>query len=224
MTDHRSEPAFVGFYWTLPVPRFGFTKLPETAEEAAAESRTIRYQRELVRRYAVERCGGRIVGEVPWMEERPDRGGHFAEAYLEKAYAICRAEGATLVYVNFGERYGWRKHMELHALLKNAPVECIALAPSDIEIDGECFNPVHHFQDWRDRLDQLRLAPREKEDYAKRILALIAPYLPPERSIPDYAAAARFLADQNALTTTGKPWTADSLRMFLRKYSQPYPS
>jgi hypothetical protein len=221
MTDHRPELAFVGFYWTLPVPRFDFTKLPETVEEAAAESRTIRYQRELVRHYAVERCGGRIIGEVPWMEERPDRGGHFAEAYLEKAYAICRVDGATLVYVNFGERYGWRKHMELRALLEDAPVECIALAPSPIEIDGEHFDPVSHFQDWRDRLADVRLAPHEKEDYATRILSIVAPYLPPERSIPDYAAAARFLDEQNARTTTGKPWSADSLRMFLKKYALP---
>ena len=40
----------VGFYWTLPVPWAGFTDLPTDVDEAAAQSRTIRYQRDLIRR------------------------------------------------------------------------------------------------------------------------------------------------------------------------------
>lgn len=208
----------MGFYWTLPVPRFGFTRLPETAEEAAAESRTIRYQRERVRHYAEVDCQGQIVGEVAWMEEKPDRGGHFVRHYLENAYDLCRAKSATLLYVNFGERFGWRKHMELHALLHHAPVECVPVPPDPIEIGGERFDPVSHFQEWRRTLDNLRLTSGEKEDYAKQIVALIAPYLPPERSSPDYGAAARFLDERELRTTTGKPWSPDSLRMFVNKY------
>ena len=218
MIGHGSEPAFVGFYWTLPVPRFGFTTLPATADEAAAESRTIRYQRELVRHYAIDSCGGRIVGEVAWMEERPDRGGQFAEAYLKKAYAICRDERATLVYVNFAERYGWRRHTTLQELLQDAPVNCIALAPQTIEIDGGLFNPVQHFQEWRTKLNALRLAPHEKQDYARQIASLIYLYLPPEIPKPDYKAAAEFLNEQRLQTTTGRNWSADSLRMFVNNY------
>ena len=45
----RVRPRFVGFYWTLPMPHVGFTKLPRDAEAAAEASQTIRYQRERVR-------------------------------------------------------------------------------------------------------------------------------------------------------------------------------
>lgn len=217
MTDSTAGAAFVGFYWTLPVPRFGFTKLPASAEEAAAESRTIRYQREAVRRHAAERQG-RIVGEIAWMEESPDRGGHFALEHVEKAFALCRASDAMLLYVDFGERFGWRKHNELQRLLADAPVPCRPLSPDCISIDGELFNPVAHFRKWRSDLEKARLTADRKEDYAHRVAALVSPFLPPERSAPDYRAAAAFLQNQGLMTTTGKPWKADSLRMFLNKY------
>jgi hypothetical protein len=38
----RACPRFVGFYWTLPMPKVGFTRLPEDAGAAAEASRTIR--------------------------------------------------------------------------------------------------------------------------------------------------------------------------------------
>ncbi len=41
---------FLGLYWTLPVPWAGFTSLPKDAKAAAAQSRTIAYPRERVRR------------------------------------------------------------------------------------------------------------------------------------------------------------------------------
>ena len=44
----------VGFYWTLPVPWAGFTSLPKAVDDAAKLSRTIRYQRDLIRRYAAD--------------------------------------------------------------------------------------------------------------------------------------------------------------------------
>ena len=63
----------VGFYWTLPVPWAGFTKLPKDIEEAAKASRTIRYQCELIRRYARDN-GYRLVDEKVFLEIEPDRG------------------------------------------------------------------------------------------------------------------------------------------------------
>ncbi len=50
----RTPQAAVGFYWTLPVPWAGFTELPKDVDRAAEFSRTIRYQREIIRRYARE--------------------------------------------------------------------------------------------------------------------------------------------------------------------------
>lgn len=219
MADSTGGTAFVGFYWTLPVPRFGFTKLPASAEEAAKESRTIRYQREMIRQHVAEKQG-RIVGEIAWMEENPDRGGHFAQEHVEKAFALCRASDAMLLYVDFGESFGWRKHNELHRLLAEAPasITCRPLSPDCISIDGELFNPVAHFRKWRSDLEKARFSADRKEDYAHRIATLISPFLPPERSVPDYRAAAAFLQERGFMTTTAKPWQADSLRMFLNKY------
>ncbi len=220
MTDSSNGPAFVGFYWTLPVPRFGFTRLPASVDEAAAESRTIRYQREVVRLH-VARERGHMAGEIAWLEENPDRGGHFAREHVEKAFALCRATGATLLHVDFGEQFGWRKHGELRRLLAEAPapITCRPLPPDGVLINGTYFNPVEHFREWRRVLEEARFTPAGKEDYARRISVLVAPFLPPERSIPDYAAAARFLDEQNERTTTGRSWSADSLRMFLKKYA-----
>ena len=63
----------VGFYWTLPVPWTGFTSLPSDIDEAAKVSRTIRYQRNTIRRYAkVE--GYRLIHEEVFLEIKPDRG------------------------------------------------------------------------------------------------------------------------------------------------------
>ena len=217
MTDSSNGPAFIGFYWTLPVPRFGFTRLPASVDEAAAESRTIRYQREVVRLH-VARERGHMAGEIAWLEENPDRGGHFAREHVEKAFALCRATGATLLHVDFGEQFGWRKHNELQQLLAESPVPCRPLSPDAISIDGKLFSPVAHFRKWRSDLEKARLSTGQKEDYAHRIAALIAPFLPPERSVPDYRGAAAFLQEQGLMTSTGKPWQADALRMFLNKY------
>jgi hypothetical protein len=48
---------FVGFYWTLPIPAVGFTSLPKDVGAAAAASKTIRYQRERIRRWVADQKG-----------------------------------------------------------------------------------------------------------------------------------------------------------------------
>lgn len=228
MTEIGRGPAFVGFYWTLPVPRFGITRLPGNADAAAAASRTIRYQREVVRRYATIECRGHVAGEVVWMEHEPDRGSPHVREPLEEAFSLCRSKGATLLYVDFASRQahddfqahqGWRRHASLRAELADAPVTCLPLPPDTVRIDGAPFNPLEHFRAWRKLLAETRYAPHGKEEYAKEIMALIAPYLPPEQSKPDYKSAVRFLDEQKRRTTTGKPWSANTLRMFLNKYA-----
>ncbi len=45
---------YVGFYWTLPIHWKGFTSLSADAEEAATQSRTIRYQRIWIHKWVKE--------------------------------------------------------------------------------------------------------------------------------------------------------------------------
>ncbi|MFN7159798.1 MAG: hypothetical protein ACK4MR_14075, partial [Erythrobacter cryptus] len=57
----------VGFYWTLPVPWAGFTKLPADIEAAARGSRTIAYQRALIHAFAAAE-GYALVEEAAFLE------------------------------------------------------------------------------------------------------------------------------------------------------------
>lgn len=80
----------VGFYWTLPVPWVGFSGLSENIEEAAQQSRTIRYQMERVRSWAADE-GYELVKEEVFLELAPDRGGEHVVPPLDKLAAFCRA-------------------------------------------------------------------------------------------------------------------------------------
>ncbi len=206
---------FVGFYWTLPVPRMGFTRLPASVEEAAVASRTIRYQRELVSRHAAA-CAGTVVDEVVWLELEPDRGGADVGDAIKQAFDRCRRTGAQLLYVEFGQRYGWRKHMHLRELLLHAPVPCRGLDPVAIQIDGVEFDPIEHFRQWQRKLEDLRTSQEHRSGLRQAILELVDPYLPPELHRPDYQGAAEFLNREGMKTVTGKLWHADNLRMFLK--------
>lgn len=216
MDNH--PPPFVGFYWTLPVPRFGFTHLPADVDEAAKVSRTIRYQRDAVRYFAERKRNGQMAGEIVWIEHQPDRGGHYVSDSLDRAIALCRSSAATLLYVDFGERFGWRQHGELRELLKHCPVESEAVYPDPVLIEGQWFDPVEHFREWQRTLHQLRMSNEEKKEHAGNVAGLIAPYLPPETEMPDYRSGAALLNREGIRTTTGKAWTPDSLRMFLNKH------
>jgi hypothetical protein len=57
MRDAGDGPQVVGFYWPFPVKWAGFTDLSSDAEEAARQSRTIRYQHEFVQRHVKEGRG-----------------------------------------------------------------------------------------------------------------------------------------------------------------------
>ena len=62
--------AYLGFYWTLPVNWAGFRRLAVNIDDAAAASRTIRYQRERVRCYVAE-SRGRLVDEIAFIDMNP---------------------------------------------------------------------------------------------------------------------------------------------------------
>ncbi|MFQ6756838.1 hypothetical protein [Cereibacter sphaeroides] len=125
----------VGFYWTRPVFWAGFRQLDPSPEIAAGQSRTIRYQRALVRQWA-GRVGAEIVEEVVAMEIAPDRASPALLGDLERALGIAAQKAARLVLVDFADAHGWRRHGPLwdrmahedHALISPEPLDLETLA------------------------------------------------------------------------------------------------
>lgn len=102
----RMRRAYIGIYWTRPVPWAGLTALSPDVEIAARQSRTIRYQREAVRRY-VKEIGGVLAREVALLELAPDRATPESAAELAQVVASAAPE-AIFVSVEFSESRGWR--------------------------------------------------------------------------------------------------------------------
>jgi hypothetical protein len=201
----RRGQAYVGFYWTLPVARAGFRKLPTDVDKAAEGSTTIRYQRDLVRHW-VKGEHGRLVHEEVFLEVAPDRGSDTIELALAKAAAICRKEEAALVYVDFGYLRGWRRHEPMQAWLKaQGEIASEALTAEPL---GE-FDPYDHFERWREEDATWRAGKGGRVEAARvRAETLRATGL----SYPKIAAA---LTTEGLATATGRPWTGESVRKLL---------
>ena len=114
----------VGFYWTYPVEWAGFTRLPKTVDGAAARSKTIRYQRDLVRRYANDERWN-LVHEAVFLETEPDRGSQSTIGPLTKVTRTCQAEDAVLLLVDFSVEHGWRGHEFINYWLAKADIKFI---------------------------------------------------------------------------------------------------
>ena len=214
---------FVGFYWTLPLPHLGFTKLPKDVEAAAKASRTIRYQRERVQRHVAEQ-DGELVHEAVWMELAPDRGSPYVEAELREALDRCREAGAELLYVDFAERHGWRPHQQLKTCLDALAGDAVhhrPLDPDPIVIGGRRFDPVEHFRRWQKRMAERGSPAERRREVLERIIAAAAERLPPAVPRPDYAAISEMLNRKGVQTTTGRQWSPDNLRLFLRAALRP---
>lgn len=104
-----TRKGYVGFYWTRPVPSVGFTRLSPNVDQAAQQSRTIRYQRELAKAYVRDQ-NGELVDEIVFLELEPDRGTEMVTEPLEWAFAVCQQRAATLLYVEFWSEFQWRRH------------------------------------------------------------------------------------------------------------------
>ncbi len=205
MQDEGDRPLFVGFYWTFPVKWAGFTDLSPDAGEAARQSRTIRYQRELVQRYVRERRGD-LVDELVFLEVSPDRGTPHVRDGLARARRHCVEGRATLLWVDFAQSNGWRPHQHLHHCLYDMGMRNEALDPIEWPIDGEPFNPTAHFRDWR-RLGASSQAQRQEE-----IRAMLAAAL--DRVPAGYGRngkIAEYLNRSGVRTKTGVLWTADTV-------------
>ena len=199
---------FIGFYWTLPVPWAGFNELPKDLDAAADASKTNRYQRERVRKWAKAQKGTLIHEEV-FMELLPDRGSEQIAPAIDKLLSRCRDEAATLLLVDFSQAFGWRRHGTLYDKLRDERL-AIALEPEPVEVDGAPFDPVGHFRSWRDLQDAFIA---EKPDRKAAITTAIQNSGTQDTTLAKQAAA---LNRQGMKTPTGKRWTEDNLRKFLK--------
>lgn len=200
----------IGFYWTLPVPRAGFVQLPQNVDEAAKFSKTIRYQRDVTRRFAEEHRF-QLVHEEAFLEIEPNRGSRTVLPTLEKIRAICEREKARLLYVDFADSHMWRAHHWLHAWLKRGPVKTLGISPDTILVDGKPFDPIAHFRAWR---EADAAWSDGKEERVGKALAR-ADELRQGQKL-SAARIAQILNEEGLPTGTGKPWTEDSLRKQLK--------
>ena len=142
----------VGFYWTLPVPWAGFTRLPKAVDDAAKLSRTIHYQQELIGRYAKENrfC---LVHQEVFLEVYPDRASDQMLEPLRKVKELCEAQNAVLLIVDFWQIWRWRHHGQLRNWLDEAgkQIKICTIYPDKITIGQEEFSPDVHFSNWRNK-------------------------------------------------------------------------
>jgi len=200
---------YVGLYWTLPVPWAGFTSLPKDSEGAAQASRTIAYQRERVRRWVKDE-GGHLVHEEVFLELAPDRGSEHIRPTVDRLLKRCRAEAAKLVLVEFWDAYGWRRHGPLAEQIEANTDICVLLDPVSLTTDAGTFDPVEHFRVWRE-VEGAHAAG--KADRKLELAHAIAQRQEEKLSLRDLAQA---LNADELTTPTGKAWTAESLRKFLK--------
>lgn len=194
---------FVGVYWTRPVPWAGFTSLSSDVETAATQSRTIRYQREVARRY-VKNVLGVLEREVALLELAPDRA--TPESAAELGQVVAKAsDRAIFISIAFTETRGWRPHPFIREGLPED--RTLALPPEPIMMDGKEFDPIQHFQEWR---VQEKLHSGTKELHRASILVALQ-----EVAGQSYPSQARALNTAGLRTSNGKVWRSDNLRKFM---------
>lgn len=203
---------YISISWTRPVPWIAFTNVSPDIDQAARQSRTIRYQRDLIRRWVAEQ-GGQLIRELVFIELAPDRA---TEEAVEDIAAIIRTAppDVAFVHVDFRELYGRRHHPPLLRLLHER--EAIALPPTPILIDRDPpqtgrmrFDPLRHFRRW-DQAEREHAAA--KADHAHLIMTALAAL----RNL-SWTKRAAALNESGHRTHGGKPWTADNLRKFCQK-------
>lgn len=182
--------------------------LPSGIDDAAASSRTIRYQLEAVRAYAALQ-DYQIIREEAFLEIEPDRGSDLILEPLHKIEAFCRAENAILLYVDFSDVQGWRSHLPMQDWSSRTRIETLPISPEPMTIDGKRFDPREHFRAWRksqhewsagkiDRIARARARAEELHSHGKSFVEI-----------------ADILNGDNLRSATGKPWNAEMTRKLL---------
>lgn len=203
----------LGFYWTLPVPWAGFTKLPDDINEAAKASHTIRYQMEAIRSYAKDNKLD-LIREQAFIELQPDRGTTDFLLDLKDVASFCREQDCELLYVDFSEAQGWRSHAPLTTWFERNGIRSTPVCPGERMIDGRSFDPREHFRQWREWQHEWAAGKQERVAIAyTRADDLRAQ----NRSNAEIAA---MLNQEGLRSATGKPWTGEMVR---KLFSSPPP-
>jgi hypothetical protein len=214
MAKSAGTQRYVGFYWTLPIPSVGFLKLSDDPDVAATQSKTIRYQREVINEWVAEE-GGVLIREITFLETQSDRGTDAVIHYVQRAARICRENEATLLYVDFRQMCGWRPHQELTYAIEEEQIPSVPIWPSHktIMIDGHPFHPASHFKDHR--MQHEKEAAR-RHDVAIQRLLKEAENVPPGRG-RNALIAEKLNAEGVQTFQGGRPWTADNVKKVLQR-------
>jgi hypothetical protein len=214
MAKSAGTQRYVGFYWTLPIPSVGFLKLSDDPDVAATQSKTIRYQREVINEWVAEE-GGVLIREITFLETQSDRGTDAVIHYVQRAARICRENEATLLYVDFRQMCGWRPHQELTYAIEEEQIASVPIWPSHetIMIDGHPFHPASHFKDHR--MQHEKEAAR-RHDVAIQRLLKEAENVPPGRG-RNALIAEKLNAEGVQTFQGGRPWTADNVKKVLQR-------
>lgn len=207
----------IGFYWTLQVNWIPAAKSrlkavrSQTIEEAAKSSKTIAMQREAIHRWAKEN-GFEIIHEKTYVELEPDRvlGGSGAE--LRKLWKLAEKENATILYADFSAAVGQRRHHILDRLTYDWPPGQGRFLAIDLD-DAAAEKFRAHFAGWR---KDYREWLGSKKDRKQKALDSAR-----ELQSRGYVLeeVAHCLNEDKIFTMTGKLWTEETLRKFLKKYS-----
>ncbi len=204
----------VGFYWTLPMSgdpllRNTVRKLNDDVDEAAKESRTIRYQRDFVRTYAKEE-GYELIREDVFLEVHPDRGTENITIPLTILGEYAKNHSARILYVDFSAAGLWRSHDPMRRWFEANDVQNVAVPAVPMMIDGREFDPHFHFRRWRQRQQEWTAAKPQRSDQAARRAKEL------REDGKSYLAVAQILNSEGARSLSGTGWTAESLRKFLK--------
>jgi hypothetical protein len=200
----------VGFYWTLPVNWADFRDLDENVEVAAQRSKTIRYQMELVRRWAKANAY-QLPYEIAYIDTRTDRATDGCKSALVRARQKCTDPKAALIYVNFEEANFWRKNPFIQVHARTLGFKPIGLPPDAMTIDDKLFDPIKHFKDWRNLDKTTKVDLRRAADEG-----LLEAYLRFDGGEGRYTLMAQWLNDHGIKTATGKAWSDENVRKAIR--------
>lgn len=223
---------WIALYWTMPVPWAGHTDLPEDAAAAAEKSVTIRYQRELVHR-EIKSHNRKLIGEIPYIEVDAFRPGKEIRDTLARIATRCLREGAGFVYVRFGGPYRVRYHAELESWIENhfamAKIPCTAIpaeggdnTPEWADADHDThqpkllysglIDPYAHFRAWQVANETRR---KNRDLHASKVIDAAAGL---RNQGATFQQVAEHLNSQELFSTTGRRWTAESLRKFIKRF------
>lgn len=190
---------YFGIYWTYPVRWVGLTRF-EDVFHAATISRTISYQRGQILRHAAARKRT-VQAEAAFLENAADRG--TIEVADEIAATVRKRPDLTPILIDFSDPSGWRRHHALRERMVSANAEFLPAEPAFL--DGRQFDPVEHFRSWA---EQWADHAGSKKEHRETIMAAL-------RDVPPMGRVV-YLNDLGLLTHTGKGWTGDNLRKFLK--------